>query len=115
MADQFARAVARFVARCRYVESVHDLITKQRVVLAGEYILDLFFNASLNKYSYTLVREEQRVLGWDNALHYPDLRNAPHHFHREDGTVVPSTLSGVPEDDMDIVAAAVNAFLAQQL
>lgn len=112
MAGQLAHAVAHFIARCPHAQSVHDLVTKQRVVLDGDYIFDLRFNEAQGKYSYTLVRKGQRIIGWDNAPHHPDLTNFPHHFHRQDGTVIPSSLTGVPEDDIEIIAAELNHFLA---
>jgi len=115
MAGQLARAVAHVLARCPYVQSVHDLVTKQRVVLEGGYILDLYFNEAQGKYSYTLVQEDRRIIGWDNAPHHTDLTSFPHHFHLEDGTVVPSPLTGVPEEDIEIVVTSLNRFLAHRL
>ncbi len=41
MATAFDRAVARFVAKCSHVTTVHDLVTKWRLELTGGYILDL--------------------------------------------------------------------------
>jgi hypothetical protein len=114
MAGQLARAVARFIDRCPYAQSAHDLVSKQRVVLDGGYIFDLYFNADQGKYSYTLVRGGRRIIGWDNALHHPRLTNFPHHFHHEDGSVAPSSLTGVPEDDIEIVATKLNEFLSHR-
>jgi hypothetical protein len=115
MAGQLARAVARFIVLCPYVQVVHDLVTKQRVVLTGGYVFDLYFNETLEKYSYTLVQGSRRLIGWDNASHHPGLANYPHHLHLEDGTVVPSRLTGVPEQDIEHVAAELNKFMARRL
>ena len=115
MAGQLARAVARFVALCPYAQVVHDLVTKQRAVLAGGYVFDLYFNETLGKYSYTLVQGSRRIIGWDNALHHPGLANFPHHFHREGSTVVSSPLIGNPEQDIEYVAAELNEFLDSHL
>ncbi len=115
MAGQLARAVARLIARCPHAQTAHDLVTKQRVVLEGGYVLDLYFNETQGKYSYTLVRGGRRIIGWDNAPHHPGLTNFPHHFHREDGSVVPSSLTGVPEDDIEIVVTELNRLLARRL
>ncbi len=115
MAGQLARAVARFVALCPHVKAVHDLATKQRVDLSGGYVLDVYLNEMLGKYGYTLVREDERIIGWDNAPHHPDLAGFPHHVHWEDGTVAPSPLTGDPERDVEYVAAEVNAYLAAHL
>jgi len=78
MAATFHHALAHFIATCAYVMAVRDLITKWRLELAGGYILDLYFNETLSKYSYTLIQAGTRVLGWDNAPHYPGLANFPH-------------------------------------
>ena len=115
MAGQLARAVARLLECCPHAESVHDLVTKQRVVLEGGYLLDLYFNETLGKYSYTLLRGGKRILGWDPAPHHPRLKDFPHHFHAEDGTVVLSTLVGDPERDIDLVVVALNGFLQSRV
>lgn len=115
MAVQLARAVAHFVALCPHAQSVHDLVTKQRVVLEGGYIFDLYFNEALGKYSYTLVQGSRRIIGWDNASHHPDLANFPHHFHRQDGTIVSSPLTGNPERDIEHVTTELNKFLGSCL
>ena len=112
MAGQLDRAVARFVALCPHVQAVHDLVTKQRVDLSGGYVLDLYFNETLGKYGYTLVRGGQCLIAWDNAPRHPSLKDFPHHVHREDGTVASSPLTGDPERDVEHVAREVNVFLA---
>lgn len=112
MAAEFNRAVAQFIAACAYVTAVHDLITKWRLELVGGYVLDLYFNEALGKYSYALVQGGQRVLGWDNARHHPDLANFPHHVHRPGGQIEPSTLTGDPDHDLEQVRLEIEAFLA---
>jgi hypothetical protein len=101
MAGQLARAVARFIALCPYVQAVHDLLTKQRVELGSGYVLDFHLNDAFARYSYTLARGGQRLIVWDNAPHHPDLASFPHHYDREDDTVTPSPLTGDPEQDME--------------
>ena len=78
-------------------------------------MLDLYFNETLGKYSRTLLRGGKRILGWDNAPHRPRLKSSPHQFHHKDGTVVPSTLVGDPERDIDRVVAALNRFLQSRV
>jgi len=78
-------------------------------------LLDLYFNETLGKYSRTLLRGGKRILGWDNAPHRPRLKSFPHPFHAEDGTVVPSTLVGDPERDIDLVVVALNGFLQSRV
>jgi hypothetical protein len=33
------------------------------------------------RYSYTYVRNDEHIFRYDNAPHYPDLENFPHHKH----------------------------------
>lgn len=112
MAAGFDHALARFIDACVYVTTVHDLVTKWRLELVGEYILDLYFNETLGKYSYTLVRAGTRILGWDNAPHHPDLPNFPHHMHRLDDQIAPSMLTGDPDHDLEQVRLEIEAFVA---
>jgi len=79
----------------------------------GRYVFDLYFNETLGKYSYTLVQAGTRVLGWDNAPHHPGLANSPHHVHRPDGWIEPSTLIGDPDHDLEQVRLEIEAFLVQ--
>lgn len=111
MAGSLARAVQHFVEICPHVVTVRDLVTKVRIELQGGYFIDLYYNDTLGKYAYTLIHQNQRIIGWDNARHHPDLPNFPHHFHCVDGHVESSNLAGVPERDMDIVVAGVNDLL----
>lgn len=113
MAVAFESALSQFLAECALVVNVHDLATKWRIELKGGYFLDVFFNANVGKYSYTLSKGETRILGWDNAPHHPKLANSPHHFHRVDGSVVASSLNGDPEHDLEIVRIEVERFLAK--
>ena len=52
MASTFEDAFARFIATTSSIVAIHDLVAKWRVELAGEYVLDLYFNEMLGKYSY---------------------------------------------------------------
>jgi hypothetical protein len=71
-----------------------------------------FFNATSGKYSYALSQGEQRILGWDNAPHHPDIPNFPHHFHQANSSIVSSNLNGDPDHDLEIVRVAIEEFLA---
>ncbi len=111
MAAKFINAISRFVADCPYVVSLQDLATKTRIELEKGYFLDLYYNETLGKYAYTLVRQNQRVVGWDNAPHHSQLANFPHHFHAEDGTVQDSGLTGNPEQDIIQITNTINTIL----
>jgi hypothetical protein len=114
MAAKLVSAVSRFIADCPYVISLQDLVTKTRIELENGYIVDLYYNESLGKYAYTLILSNQRVVGWDNAPHHhPNLSNTPHHFHAEDGTVQPSTLTGDPEQDIFQIIQTINTIVGK--
>ncbi|MBM3129364.1 MAG: hypothetical protein FJ009_12160 [Chloroflexi bacterium] len=112
MGTPFDYAVARLINACAYVKTAHDLATKWRLDLTGGFTLDLYFNETLGKYSYTLIQGSERVMGWDNAAHHPGLANFPHHAHRPDGRIVPSRLGGDPKVDLDQVRQEIETFLS---
>lgn len=111
MALSFTQVLDQFVSQCGQVTAVHDLFTKWRLELTQGYLLDCYFNETLDRYSYTLIKDNQRIMGWDNAHHHPYLPNFPHHFHTPDHQVVPSALTGHPEADLEQVRLAVESFL----
>ncbi|MFZ5819265.1 MAG: toxin-antitoxin system TumE family protein [Chloroflexota bacterium] len=65
---------------------------------------------NLNRYSFQLY-SDRPFLRWDNAPHYPDLPNSPHHFHDQDGNISPSELTGDLLRDFDLVMVAVKKFM----
>ena len=111
MALPFTDALDQFISHCPAVIAAHDLVTKWRLELVGGYLLDCYFNETLGKYSYTLVKNNQRIMGWDNASHYPHLPKFPHHFHTADNEIVPSSLTGEPESDLEQVRLVIESFL----
>jgi hypothetical protein len=114
MATPFDQALADFISRSAYVLVVQELATKWRLELIDGYLLDLYFNATLGKYSYTVAKGGKRIWGWDNAPHHPALVNFPHHVHQPDGTIAPSALTGQPDEDLREVRILVEAYLASQ-
>ena len=114
MAITFDEALADFITRCTYVVVAHELATKWRVDLSDGYLLDLYFNATLGKYSYTIAKAGKRLWGWDNAPHHSELANFPHHVHRPDGTIAPSLLTGQPVQDLPQVRIFIETYLAGQ-
>ncbi len=93
------------------VVRVEFLGTKVRAYLVEGYILDVYYNQTLGKYGYTLIKEGRRVIGWDNAPHHVKVETYPHHFHDVDGSVKPSNLSGDPLRDLDIVVDTVRRLI----
>lgn len=72
----------------------------------------MYYNKTLGKYAYTLIKENKRIIGWDNAPHHKGLDNFPHHFHTADDRAIPSKLKGNPETDVYIVIEEINNFFA---
>lgn len=99
-----------FLRECKYAVFAQNLKTKIRIVLKGDYFMDMYYNKTLGKYAYTLVKENRRVISWDNAPHHKGLDNFPHHFHTVDGQTIPSELKVNPETDVYMVIEAVNKF-----
>ena len=61
-----------------------------------EYIFESEGRICLLKYSFHWQDARGRLIRrWDNAPHFPDLCNAPHHIHETDDTV--SSAQGVPD------------------
>ena len=100
-----------FERECRHVVSRQVLPTKLRFVLQAGYICDLFFRSRTGGYSYVLAKGEQRVMGWDNAVHHPHVPTAPHHFHTPEGMISASPLVGDPVRDVVHVAHVINHYL----
>lgn len=60
MATPFDQALADFIRHSAYVLAAHELATKWRLELVGGYVLDLYFNATLGKYS-SAARQSHRT------------------------------------------------------
>ncbi len=70
-------------------------------------------NPHHTRYAYQLFGHDGTLLRWDNAPHYPHLRtNFPHHFHDDQGRIVPSGLQGDPLRDLPVVLAEIERYLA---
>jgi hypothetical protein len=98
----------------RILVAIHDLATKVRGDLVSGYLLDLYYNPTLVKYTYALIHQGRRIYRWDNAPHHPGLANYPHHFHAEDSSIQHSAFAGDPEQDVRAVIAQVNARLQER-
>jgi len=96
------------------VVRIEFLGTKIRAHLVEEFILDVYYNQTLGKYSYTLIKGDRRVIGWDNAPHHVKVETYPHHFHDIDGSIKPSKLSGDPLKDLDIIMDVVREVILKR-
>jgi len=74
--------------------------TKVRAHLPKGYILDIYYNVTLQKYSYTIIKQNKRIIGWDNAPHHKHVKTHPHHFHTPDGKLTQSKMKGNPTKDI---------------
>ena len=82
------------------VLDIEFLGTKVRARLPNGYTLDIYYNATLQKYSYTITKDDKRVIGWDNAPHHKQVKTHPHHFHTPDGKITESKMKGNPTKDI---------------
>ncbi len=82
------------------VLDIEFLGTKVRAHLPKSYTLDIYYNATLQKYSYTIARQNRRIIGWDNSPHHKNIRTNPHHYHTLDGKITQSKMKGNPPEDI---------------
>src|SRR3989304_4550193 len=90
-------------------ESVDDetFVFKVRATTISSFLQIRFLaDKDLKRYSFQLY-SDRPLLRWDNAPHYPDLLNFPHHFHNQDENISSSTLTGDLLNDYDLVIADV--------
>ena len=52
------------------------------------YITELLLDGKITKYSYTLLRNDEVILRYDNAPHHPEIPTHPHHKHVK-GSITP--------------------------
>ena len=85
------------------VLDIEFLGTKVRAHLPKGYTLDIYYNATLQKYSYTIIKQNKRIMGWDNAPHHKHVKTYPHHFHTLDGEITQSKMKGSPTEDITTI------------
>jgi len=85
----------------REFANLNEGLLRVRATLTNDDILDLseFFKqeTELEVISYRyqwLDKNKRHIRRWDNALHYPKLKNFPHHIHISEENVI----SGQPID-----------------
>jgi hypothetical protein len=82
----------------------------QASILPNTLQIRFLADKNFERYSFQLY-SDRPLLRWDNAPHYPDLSNSPHHFHDQNENVHPSALTGNLLDDFDIVLQEIKAFM----
>lgn len=92
-----------------FLERVEDLKTKIRFFLRDGYYLDAWFSSKLERYSYVLIKEGRRILGWDNAPYHKN-KTFPHHFHSGE-LIEESKLSGDAIKDLYAIFNFLNKWL----
>lgn len=78
-------------------EAVDDetFVFKVHALILSHYLQIRFLaDKNFQRYSFQLYSDHS-LLRWDNAPHYPNLNNPPHHFHDQDGDVFPSGWLGI--------------------
>ena len=70
-------------------------------------------NPRHSRYAYQLFSHGGALLRWDNAPHHLHLKTSfPHHFHDDQGRIVPSALQGDALRDLPVVLAEIERFLS---
>lgn len=88
-------AIASYQILRREIAGVDGKLRANLVLVDGsvaemfEYVREIAGQIQLLKYSFHWQEQQGRLRRrWDNAPHFPDLPNAPHHVHEGDGSVV---------------------------
>jgi len=70
----------------------------------------IYYNQGHIDYAYQLFTDVP-LLRWDNKEEFHHLDTYPHHHHDESGNIKPSSLSGNPLTDIEIVLQELSTFL----
>ena len=87
-------------------------VLKVRCRIGAHFVFQVWIRSSAKgvRYSYQLT-SNGTALRWDNAPHFPGLRNFPHHFHDTTNKKNPSELTGDPLRDLAKVLQEVETYL----
>lgn len=91
------------ISKYAFVIRIENLYTMIRAYLRNNYFLDVCYNETLQKYSYTINQADLRVIGWDNARYHVNVSSHLHHFHSIDGIIMESQLSENLLQDIKLV------------
>lgn len=115
-------AILQTTTFCERVEVVETMVFatdqfffKVRAEIGEEHNLQvrIYYNQGHVDYAYQLFTNVP-LLRWDNKEEFSHLETYPHHHHDSEGYVHPSSLTGEPLQDIDIVLEAVKVFLNVQ-
>ena len=71
--------------------------TKIRAVYEANVFLDIYYSPHSNRYDVSLIYNNKRILGWDNAPHHTKVSTYPHHKHEFD-QILESDVKNLVED-----------------
>jgi len=100
------------VERASYSQEQYTFKIRARIKHNLQFQVRMYYNRGHIDYAYQLF-SNRPLLRWDNAEHYPDLENAPHHFHDNKDVVSSSELSTDPLRNTEIVLEELYRFLSQ--
>ncbi len=88
---------------------------KVRAKITDEFSLQIRYlqDEEFVRYSYQLFTTKA-ILRWDNAEHFLELPNFPHHFHDEKGNRFGSELKGELISDVRVVLVEVEKYLKEK-
>lgn len=98
--DETASGKLELKVRCRLVKNFGFQIWLHLEPTFEDYAYQLFTNIP--------------IMRWDNAPHYPNLPQAPHHFHDESDNVKESNLTGDVLSDLRSVLEEIAVWLAEK-
>ena len=73
----------------------------------------IYFNRGHTDYAYQLFTTEP-LMRWDNKEEFHHLSSFPHHYHDDNGNVLPSPLSGNVSGDLHLVLTEVSDYLSNR-
>lgn len=77
----------------------------------NKFQVRIYYNQGHIDYAYQLFADVP-LLRWDNKEEFRHLETYPHHHHDDQGNVNPSSLTGDPVNDIEVVLREVSAFLS---
>jgi hypothetical protein len=88
---------------------------KVRAKITDEFSLQIRYlqDGEFVRYSYQLFTT-RAILRWDNAEHFLELPNFPHHFHDEKGDRHSSKLKGELLSDVQVVLVEAEKYLKEK-